>query len=162
VLCWRTRPGVTHRVLVQASADLVQTVQLAVLDGGNLIYVNKVLGENTDAIRSSSSNPGNSIPSFSSALGRVLLSSKSWRVVQTVLERHGGLLARTKRTITNLEAFKAELVNVARQGFAFDLEESYPGVCCIAAPVRNHIAVVIAHRRKPPCNPSLRHSRFAA
>jgi IclR family transcriptional regulator, KDG regulon repressor len=138
---WR---DVAHRVLVQASTDLFETVQLAVLDGGNLIYVDKVLGEHTNAIRSPSSNPGNSIPPFSSALGRVLLASKSWRVVQTVLEQHGGLLAQMNRTITNPEAFKSELTQVARQGFALDLEGSNPGVCCVAAPVRNHNGDVIA------------------
>jgi IclR family transcriptional regulator, KDG regulon repressor len=138
---WR---DVAHRVLVQASTDLRETVQLAVLDGSNLIYVDKVLGENPNSIRVSSSNPGNSIPPFSSALGRVLLASKSWRVVQTALERHGGLQVRTKNTITNLEVFKSELIHVARQGFALDLEESQLGVCCVAAPVRNHNGDVIA------------------
>jgi IclR family transcriptional regulator, KDG regulon repressor len=138
---WR---DVAHRVLVQASADLLETVQLAVLDGGNLIYVDKVVGEHPNSVRSSSSNPGNSIPPFSIALGRVLLASKSWRVVQTALERHGGLQARTKHTITNLEVFKSELGHVARQGFALDLEESSASVCCIAAPVRNHNGDVIA------------------
>jgi IclR family transcriptional regulator, KDG regulon repressor len=137
---WR---DVAHRVLVQASADLHETMQLAVLDGGNLIYVDKVLGEHSNAIRSSSGNPGNSIPPFSSALGRVLLASKSWRVVQTALERHGGLLPRTIHTIKP-EAFKSELIHVARQGFALDLEESNLGLCCVAAPVRNHNGDVIA------------------
>jgi IclR family transcriptional regulator, KDG regulon repressor len=138
---WR---DVAQRVLVQASADLLETVQLAVLDGGNLIYVDKVVGEHPNSIRSSSSNPGNSIPPFSSALGRVLLASKTWRVVQTALERHGGLQAQTKHSITSLEVFKSELGQVARQGFALDLEESTVGVCCIAAPVRNHNGDVIA------------------
>lgn len=138
---WR---DVAHRALVQTAADLRETVQLAVLDGGNLIYVDKVVGENPNSIRSAHSNPGNSIPPFSSALGRVLLASKSWRVVQTALERHGGLQMRTKDTITNLEVFKSELIHVTRQGFALDLEESTVGVCCIAAPVRNHNGDVIA------------------
>jgi IclR family transcriptional regulator, KDG regulon repressor len=138
---WR---DVAHRVLVQASADLRETVQLAVLDGGNLIYVDKIVGEQPDSIRSSGSNPGNSIPPFSSALGRVLLASKPWRVVQTALERHGGLQLRTKNTITDLEDFKPELLQVAHQGFALDLEESTVGVCCIAAAVRNHNGDVIA------------------
>ena len=138
---WR---DVAHRVLVQASADLRETLQVAVLDGGNLIYVDKVVGEASNAIRSAHSTPGNSIPPFSSALGRVLLASKPWRVVQTALERHGGLQARTKDTITNLEDFKPELLQVERQGFALDLEESAVGVCCVAAPVRNHNGDVIA------------------
>jgi IclR family transcriptional regulator, KDG regulon repressor len=138
---WR---DVAHRVLVQASTDLHETLQVAVLDGGNLIYVDKVVGEQPDSIRSAHSNPGNSVPPFSSALGRILLASKSWRVVQTALERHGGLQAKTKHTITNLEDFKSKLIQVARQGFALDLEESTVGVCCIAVPVRNHNGDVIA------------------
>lgn len=131
---WR---DVAHRSLVQTSANLGETVQLAVLDGGRLIYVDKVVGGSANAIQSPHSNPGHSVAPFSSALGRVLLASKPWRTVQNELERQG-------HTGISLEGFKHELASIARQGFALDLERSRPAVCCVAAPVRNHNGDVIA------------------
>ena len=138
---WR---DVAHRGLVQLGAALRQTVHLAVLDGGNLIYIDKLLGSDPVAVRSAHTNLGNACNPHSSALGRTLLASKSWRVVTASFERHGGLHANTRYTITDLEAFKNELNQIARQGFALDLEESRQEVCCFAAPIRNHNGDVIA------------------
>jgi IclR family transcriptional regulator, KDG regulon repressor len=137
---WR---DVAHRVLVQVSTDLSETVQLAVLDGGNLIYVDKILGSNPHAVVSRHSDIGNAVSPHSSALGRVLLASKTWRVVQGTLGPNG-LQERTSHTITDLSQFKSELEQVSNQGFALEFEESSLGITCVAAPIRNHNGDVIA------------------
>lgn len=137
---WR---DVAHRALLQLEAQTTQTVQLAALDGGRLIYVDKILGSNPTAIDSPSSDIGNAVSPHASALGRVLLASKSWRVVQGTLEQTGPR-AQTPRTITDLHTFKSELEQISEQGFAFDLEESSLGVSCVAAPIRNHNGDIIA------------------
>jgi DNA-binding IclR family transcriptional regulator len=45
--------------------------------------------------------------------------------------------ARTPHTITDPAQLATELADVVRQGVAFDREEYVPGVCAIAAPVRD-------------------------
>jgi IclR family transcriptional regulator, KDG regulon repressor len=137
---WR---DVAHRALVKLEAQFSQTVQLAVLDGGCLIYVDKILGSNPQAVMSSHSNIGQAISPHANALGRVLLASKSWRVVLNTFQP-SGLHTHTPHTITDQTAFKTELEQIARRGFALDLEESRSGVCCIAAPIRNHNGDIIA------------------
>ncbi len=137
---WR---DVAHRALLQLEAQTAQTVQLAALDGGRLIYVDKILGSSPNAIDSPHSDIGNAVTPHASALGRVLLASKSWRVVQGTLEQTG-LRAQTPQTITDLRAFKSELEQISQQGYAFDLEESRRGVSCVAAAIRNHNGDIIA------------------
>ncbi len=136
---WR---DVAHRALVKLEALFSQTVQLAVLDGGRLIYVDKVLGSNPQALKSAH-NIGSAVSPHANALGRVLLASKSWRVVLSTFQP-SGLIAHTLFTITDQSVFKTELEQIARQGFALDLEESMLGVCCVAAPIHNHNGDIIA------------------
>jgi IclR family transcriptional regulator, KDG regulon repressor len=136
---WR---DVAHRALLQLEAKTAQSVQLAVLDGGHLIYVDKVLGSSSHAIDSAHSDIGNAVAPHASALGRVLLASKSWRVVQGTLEQTG-LRAQTPHAITDLQAFRSELEKISQQDYA-ELEESSLGVSCVAAPVRNHNGDTIA------------------
>jgi DNA-binding IclR family transcriptional regulator len=50
----------------------------------------------------------------------------------------------TEHTITDPQAFREHLREVARLGFAVDNEEYEPGVRCIAAPVRDYSRKVVA------------------
>ena len=54
-------------------------------------------------------------------------------VVEARIE--AGLTAFTARTITSADALVAELRKIRTHGFALDIEESTPGVLCVAAPV---------------------------
>jgi DNA-binding IclR family transcriptional regulator len=137
---WR---DVAHRALLRLEAETAQTVHLAALDGGRLIYVDKILGSSPNAIDSAHSEIGNAVTPHANALGRVLLASKSWRVVQGTLEQTG-LQAKTPHTITNIDRFKSELEQISQHGYALDLEESNLGVSCLAAPIRNHNGDIIA------------------
>ena len=54
------------------------------------------------------------------------------------------LAALTPNTIRSVSELKKELSVVAEQGYALDYEEFIPGVCCIAAPIRDADAVSTA------------------
>jgi DNA-binding IclR family transcriptional regulator len=47
------------------------------------------------------------------------------------------LSSRTPRTVTSLSILRLHLAEILERGWAFDDEESYPGVRCISAPVFN-------------------------
>jgi DNA-binding IclR family transcriptional regulator len=49
----------------------------------------------------------------------------------------------TPNTIVNNDAFIKHLKEVARQGYALDNEEYYPGVKCAAAPIRDYTGRVV-------------------
>ncbi|WP_296607160.1 IclR family transcriptional regulator C-terminal domain-containing protein, partial [Nocardioides sp.] len=54
------------------------------------------------------------------------------------------LSPKTPRTITSRPEFLAELQRVRRQGYAENRGESEPGMCSVAAPIRDPLGQVVA------------------
>jgi len=76
-------------------------------------------------------------PAHATAVGKALL---AWtypteNAVAGWIDRHGPLVRRTPRTIVEPGGLVRELARIRTEGFAKDLEESEPGVRCIAASV---------------------------
>jgi DNA-binding IclR family transcriptional regulator len=120
--------------------DTGETGHLAVLDGGEAIYIERV--EARRALRVPSAI-GRGYPAHATNLGKVLLADlPAERVEQIVAER--GLAAYTPHTITGLEELEAELERIRALGYAVDNEEYDEGLRCIGAPVRDHSGHVVA------------------
>ncbi|MGD8400683.1 MAG: IclR family transcriptional regulator [Bacillota bacterium] len=117
-----------------------QPVHLAILDGGEVIYIEKV--EPVNSIRMYS-QIGRRIPVFCSAIGKVLLSGLAPEQLTEVL---AGLCFKkfTEATLTDPAALAAAVQMVGRRGWAVDNEEHEPGIRCIAAPVYDYTAKMIA------------------
>ncbi|WP_199615123.1 IclR family transcriptional regulator [Paenibacillus alkalitolerans] len=117
-----------------------QTTHLVILDGKEGVYIDKVEGVHA-AIRYS--RIGRRVPLHSSACGKVLAAYRTE-------EEHSKLLAdysfeqRTDRTISDKDAFLAEVKEVRQTGAAYDREENEPGVRCAAAPIFDHTGKVAA------------------
>jgi IclR family transcriptional regulator, KDG regulon repressor len=120
--------------------DTGETGHLAVLDGGEAIYIERV--EARRALRVPSAI-GRGYPAHATNLGKVLLADlPPERVEEIVAER--GLAAYTPNTITELEQLEAELDRIRAVGYAVDNEEYDEGLRCIGAPVRDHSGHVVA------------------
>lgn len=104
-------------------------VHLAVLDGIDVLYV-AILGSGAVHV---DSRVGGRLPAHATGVGKVLLAYAPPSVVEARIE--AGLTAFTARTITSADALVAELRKIRTHGFALDIEESTPGVLCVAAPV---------------------------
>ena len=52
--------------------------------------------------------------------------------------------AMTPKTITTAKRLLKELSLIRERGYGLDEEEREKGVCCIAAPIRNHTGAVVA------------------
>jgi len=115
------------------------TVQLAVLGGGEVVYVEKV--EPPDLVIRINSQVGARRPVHCTALGKVLCAELDWDTVAQILASRG-MPPFTSHTITTPDALKRELGKVRNQGFACDNHEYNDLVICVAAPVRNAAAVV--------------------
>lgn len=79
---------------------------------------------------------GSRVPVHASASGKVILSGLG----QMALRRRfsGQRLKRlTPKTITSGDRFLAELSAVRKRGFALNEEESTPGLCSLAVPIKN-------------------------
>jgi IclR family KDG regulon transcriptional repressor len=124
----------------QLAERVGQPVHLAILDGTEVVYIEKV--ESVNSIRMYS-QIGRRAPVFCSALGKVLLAGLA-------PERRAEVLAAirftkyTDQTLLSKTALTAALQVVGRQGWAVDNEEHETGIRCLAAPVYDYIGGTIA------------------
>lgn len=118
-----------------------ETVHLAALECGKVIYLEKLQGNR--AVRVEITGVGAELWAHASALGKVLLASLNPEEALRVL-RWRGMPAFTANTITDLPELLQELERVRSQGFAYDIEEYSPDLCCVGAPIRNHAGLVVA------------------
>ncbi|MFG2276122.1 IclR family transcriptional regulator [Streptomyces chartreusis] len=109
-----------------------EIVQLAVLDGTEIVYLEKITGHRS---YKAPSGVGERYPAYCSALGKAIIAFSSDAVLDGILA--AGLPKRTPRTITDPVLFRKELRLVRDSGVAFDREEGCREVSCVAAPVLN-------------------------
>jgi IclR family acetate operon transcriptional repressor len=107
-----------------------ETANLAVREGDDVVYVAQVSSPHTLRMFA---EVGRHVPPHSTAVGKVLLAALPREEALMILRRTG-LPARTSATITDPDAFVAELDLVAEQGWAADEEEQESGVRCVAVP----------------------------
>ncbi|ANY09864.1 IclR family transcriptional regulator [Pseudonocardia sp. HH130630-07] len=116
------------------------TVHLSELDGGEIVYIDKL--DSHDHVRMAS-RIGLRGPVHSTAAGKVLLADRATAEVRRILDA-GDRTARTPNTITDPGAYLTELARVREQGWARDREENEPSINCIGAPVRGPAGNVVA------------------
>src|SRR5580704_1279798 len=114
-------------------------VQLGVLDGPEILIVEKITGHRPMPMLS---QVGGTIPTHCSALGRAILAFSSEETVRSVIA--AGLAGRTPRTITNPDALRRELAAIPDRGWALDREEGNIGVSCVGAPIFGPLGDVVA------------------
>lgn len=117
--------------MAQVRDELNETVQLAVLDGADNIYVAKV---DPDHQLRLASHVGARLPAFATGIGKALLSTLD---DDEVRRRVGTdpFPAFTEHTLSDVEALVTELGVVRERGYAEDHGEYTPGVFCVAVPL---------------------------
>jgi DNA-binding IclR family transcriptional regulator len=125
-------------------ADLVErtgeTVHLAVLDGFEVVYIDKVEGSHTFRM---ASMVGARNPAYCTGVGKALI---AYLDPDDLKERIGPrkLTPFTPNTITTLPALLAELARIRERGHAFDDEEHEVGIRCAAAVIFNFRGAPVA------------------
>ena len=128
-------------VMEDLAAQYQETIHLAVLDDTQAVYVDKLEGR--QAVRVELTSLGARLYAHCSALGKVLLAYSSEAEVKRIIQT-AGLPSFTPNTITDEEELRQALAKIRKQGYAYDLEEILPDLCCVGAPIRNHTGQVIA------------------
>lgn len=129
-----------RRLLPGLTEEAGELAHMAVLNQGSLLYVihqgspKSLLAYVPISMR----NPLNT-----TAIGKVLL---AWMEEEKAVQllRSGEMERRTEHSITDVDAFLAELRVVAAKGYAVDNEETRLGDRCVACPVRDRTGEVIA------------------
>lgn len=114
------------------------TVQLAVLEGSHVVYLNKL--EGLQRLRSPS-RIGGHMPAYCTAVGKVFLALDPVAAERALKgQRH----AWTPSTLVDEHALRVELAQVRQSGVAYDRGESLDTLSCVAAPVLNRRGFPIA------------------
>jgi DNA-binding IclR family transcriptional regulator len=107
-----------------------ETVFLGVLDRGEVVYIDKVESRQAVAIAISI---GMHLRMHATALGRVLLAFGEPHLLEEELGR--GLQALTRYTLTDPQKLREEIARIRREGHAIQHQETFEGVCTVAAPI---------------------------
>ncbi len=131
-------------VLAKLAGEMNETAHLGVLSDYEVVHL---AGERPDQLVGTSLRTGQRLAAHCTALGKALLAGKSAAALAQLDKervRAGKLVAHTPATITDRDKFFEHLRTVASQGWALDLEECAPGLCCVAAPVHDASGSVVA------------------
>ncbi|WP_035840587.1 IclR family transcriptional regulator [Kitasatospora azatica] len=126
--------------LAALNAATGQTVHLAALEGGEVVYIDKY--ESRQPVRMYS-RIGLTVPMHCAAVSKVLLADLPPTERQKLVSELE-FTPFTERTLTTPKALLAELAVVAEQGWAQDHAEHEPFVNCVAAPIRDATGRVVA------------------
>jgi IclR family KDG regulon transcriptional repressor len=121
--------------------DCKETVNLAILDGPDVIYVDKL-----DALLPISyvgSSIGRRAPAYCTAIGKAMLAFKNEEEIHQLYQQNP-LNAYTPNTITSVDQLLKNLSDIRARGYAEDNEEIQIGVKCLAVPVWKRPMVPVA------------------
>jgi DNA-binding IclR family transcriptional regulator len=130
-----------RRVMEELVRSWKETVHLAVLDGVQAVYIEKL--QPSPAVKIRITRSGARLPAHCSGVGKVLLAYCKWEYVVEMLEDQG-MPKLTENTITDLDVLAEELERVRERGYAYDNEEITIGLCCVAAPIYDSSGTVVA------------------
>lgn len=121
-------------VLVRLNREVNETIHLGVLDGADVVYLDKLEPSHPIAL---TSRVGGRNPAYCTGVGKALL---AWTyptedAIRGWVDEHGPLEVRTSTTITEPAALAREMAKIRSDGWARDMEESEQGVRCLAAPL---------------------------
>jgi DNA-binding IclR family transcriptional regulator len=116
-----------------------ETVHLAVPDGVDVVYVQKLPGRRGPRI---DSRVGGRMPAYCTGVGKALLAFGPPERLAAALT--AGLPRRTPRTVIAPGLLRQELTRVRADGVAEEHEESTIGIACVAAPVLDASGLAVA------------------
>jgi len=133
-----------HPYLEELRQRTSYTVNLAVLDGEEILYVDRARSFRRGQSKIDLNlHPGSRLPAYCTAMGKLLLAHLPDDQQRDLL----GSMKLTKRgpnTITSKKALRDELDEVLDAGFAVNDQELAPELHSISAPVRNEAREVVA------------------
>ncbi|MBW2352918.1 MAG: helix-turn-helix domain-containing protein [Deltaproteobacteria bacterium] len=133
---WQT----AHPYLLRASREHGETFNLAILDGTDILYIDRV---KTQKILTINLEIGSKLPAYCTSMGRALLAflprEQAFKIIEQSEKK-----AMTPRTVLSTKALKGVLERVRKAGYAVNDGELALELISVAAPVRNRDGKVVA------------------
>lgn len=127
---WRRMATLASKPLAKLFETTGATVHFAVLDGLDVLYLDKLTARGGTAV---DTRVGDRKPALCTALGKALLAHCDPCTMRNLLENPLPIMAR--RSIVSPRVALNNLDKVRQTGLSFDREEVQSGVFCVAAPV---------------------------
>ncbi|MEP4468419.1 IclR family transcriptional regulator, partial [Marinobacter alexandrii] len=115
----------------ELSRKINETVHLAQLDHGQVLYVDK---RNPARPIQMFSDAGKIGPAYCTGVGKAMLAYLQDEERERIIAQQS-YHPFTRHTLTTAEALRSELADIREQEVAFDREEHEPNIICIAAPI---------------------------
>lgn len=122
------------------AAQCRESVNAAVLEYDEIVYIIHLESEETLRFFT---HEGIRLPAHCTAMGKILLSSLPTEVLARMYADPEKLKGRTKYSTSSFEQLMKTLSEARKKDLAYDREECYPGVCCLAAPIRDYKGDII-------------------
>ena len=129
-----------HNIMEQIAQETQETVHLATLREGYVVYLDKIDSKHVLRIFS---RVGNRAPCYCTGVGKALLAWLPEEEISRIMKMQK-IVKYTENTITTVKELKKELKKIRMQGYSEDNQEHQQGIRCIAAPIRNRAGKVVA------------------
>lgn len=113
------------------SQEVGETIHLAQLDRGQVLYVDKRNAKTPIEMFSQAGKVG---PGYCTGVGKAMMAFLKPEDQDSAI-RYQSFFKHTENTLTSEEALREELAEIRKAGIAFDREEHEVGIICIAAPI---------------------------
>ncbi|HKT02206.1 MAG TPA: IclR family transcriptional regulator [Rugosimonospora sp.] len=135
---------VAAQYLQALSDETGYTVSMAVLDGPDIVYVDRRRsGRASNFAMGLNLHVGSRLPAYCTSMGKVLLAYREPEALRPLLDRTD-FARRGPKTITAREQLMTALARVRQTGIAVNDEELAAGLRSVAAPVRDRSGRVVA------------------
>jgi len=111
-----------------------ETIHLAVLDRGEVVYIDKLESQKSLRLFSSVGKKG---PAYCTGVGKALLAHLAPEELQAAISLQT-FVKHTQTTLDCEEKLKADLVKIRKTGVSLDLEEHEEGIKCAASAIFNY------------------------
>ncbi|NMP25037.1 IclR family transcriptional regulator [Sulfobacillus harzensis] len=138
--------------LDRLSSELGETVQMAILDGTDIVYIAKSESQRPVQLVSS---VGSRLPAHATGLGKALLACLSAERLEELYGNTESLAVLSPNTIRTFDALRHDLQSIRARGYAIDAGECTPGLFCIATPILG-----VDHKALAAISVSVPESRF--
>jgi IclR family transcriptional regulator, acetate operon repressor len=121
-----------HSILGEICAEVNELCHLGILDGTDIVYMDKVEPEQSIRVWSA---VGRRNPAVSTALGRAIIAFSYRDFGDFAAKFDGEIPPKTRHTLVDLRDIWAEIQVTRLRGYATENQEGQEGVSCVAFPV---------------------------
>src|SRR5262245_15788978 len=129
---------VARQHLERLASETRETAFIAILEGSEFVCIDKVVSKDAETRVRADAPLGARRAVHCTSLGKAYLAALDDRSATEMLDRYG-MRPATKHSITSKSAMLNDLAAIRARGYSIDSQEAVLGICCVGAPIRNHL-----------------------